>query len=82
LEEARADAAKALGLWQQTLEPGSLSSAVGRCYLALGRALQGQGQPGEARAAFASALEHLQPTLGADHPETQDARNLLSFKHG
>jgi tetratricopeptide (TPR) repeat protein len=81
-EEARADGAKALGLWQQTVELGSFSSAVGRCYLALGRALQGQGKLGEARAAFASALEHLQPTLGADHPETRDARNLLASTHG
>ncbi len=36
------------------------------------------GVGGEARAAFASAHEQLEPTLGADHPETREARKLAS----
>jgi tetratricopeptide (TPR) repeat protein len=77
-EPAGADAAGALGLWQPTVEPGTFSSAVGRCQLALGRALQGQGKLNEARADFVSALTNLQPTVGADHPDTRDARRLAA----
>ena len=77
-EEARADAAKALDMWQAADEPGTFSSFRGRGYLALGRALQAQGQLGPARAAFASALEHLQTALGAHHPEAREARQLLA----
>jgi len=41
-----------------------------------GRALQAQGKRDEARAAFRSASEHLQTTLGPDHPNTHIARQL------
>ena len=40
----------------------------------LGRALAAQGRHDEARMAFASAVAHLEPTLGREHPETVDAR--------
>jgi serine/threonine-protein kinase len=73
LDEARSDAARALRV-TQAAGPGAFSSGTGRAYLALGRALRAQGRPAEARAAFTSALEHLQPSLGADHPETREAR--------
>jgi len=76
--EASADAAAALSMWQQTMEPGTLSSVVGRCRLAIGRALQAQGKLEEARASFASALQNLEPTVGADHPLTRDARVAAS----
>ena len=33
-------------------------------------------RPEEARAAFVSAVAHLQATLGPDHPDTQIAREL------
>ena len=52
------------------------SSDMGDAYLARGRALQALGRPEEARAAFRSAAEHLQATLGPDHPDTQMARQL------
>jgi tetratricopeptide (TPR) repeat protein len=79
-EQARAHAARALGMWQQAVEPGTFSSSVGRCYLARGRALHGQGKLEEARADFASALENLQPTVGADHPDTRDAPRLAASR--
>jgi len=67
-------------MWQAAAEPGTFSSWRGRAHLALGRALQVQGRSGEARAAFASALEHLEPSLGADHPQTREARRLAETR--
>jgi hypothetical protein len=52
------------------------SSNAGRAYLVLGRALQAQGKLDQAHAAFRSAAEHLQSTLGPDHLETRSAREL------
>jgi len=46
--------------------------------LALGRALQAQGKPNEARAAFASAVEQLKPSLGEQHPATRSAQQLAA----
>jgi hypothetical protein len=46
--------------------------------MALGRALRAQGKPEEARVAFASAIEHLQPSLGPDHPDTKKALELVA----
>ncbi len=76
LEKARADAARALSISRETAEPGSFSCAVGRAYLALARALQADGKAQDARAASASALEQLRPTLGEQHPETRAAASL------
>ena len=53
-------------------------SYVGRAYLALGRALSAQGKSDDAKAALASALQHLESTLGEDHAETRSARQLQS----
>ena len=44
----------------------------------LGRALAGEGRTEEARAAFAAALAQLEPTLGADHPKTREAREAAT----
>ena len=41
----------------------------------LGRALEGEGKTEEARAAFEAALEQLEPSIGADHPLTREARD-------
>ena len=76
--EARADAATALALWQQTVERGTFSSSIGRCHLVLGKALRAEGRLVEARADFSSALQNLEPTMGADHPHTRDARLAAS----
>src|SRR6185503_6491651 len=75
-EAARADAAKALALALRSAEPGTFSSRVGRAQLALARALRVQGKLPAARNAFAAALTHLEPSLGAEHPETQEARRF------
>jgi hypothetical protein len=41
--------------------------------LLVNRALQAQGNNDEARAAFRSAAEHLEKTLGPDHPDSRAA---------
>ncbi len=74
LHEAAADVVRALTMLKQSVEPGMFSSRLGRAYLASGRVLQAQGKIEEARAAFRSATEHLQVTVGADHPDTRAAR--------
>jgi len=70
---AEDDATRAMGLLQASAQLGAFSSTRGRAYLTLGRALQSQGKLGEAHAAFHSAAEHLQSTLGPDHPDTRRA---------
>jgi len=75
-DQAAADAARAVSLLQAAAQPGTFSSTLGRAYLALGLALQAQGNRAEARTAFRSAAEHLQSALGPDHPDTRSARRL------
>jgi len=72
-EAARVDAARALTLQVEAIGPEVHSRWNGLAYLTLARALQAQGKLNEARVAYASALEHLGPTLGTDHPETREA---------
>jgi len=79
VDDAAADAAQALGLFQKLAEPGTYSCNVGRAYLTLGRALQALGKRDEARASFRSAAEHLDKTLGSDHPDTRTARQLAEL---
>jgi eukaryotic-like serine/threonine-protein kinase len=74
-ESAVTDANRAVRL-QSAAQPGMFSSKLGYAYLALGHALQSQGKREQARAAFRSAGEHLQSTLGPDHPDTRSARQL------
>jgi tetratricopeptide (TPR) repeat protein len=76
IPEAVADAARAVDLLKASAQPGTFSSNLGRAYLALGRALEAQGKSDEARAAFASAAEHLQHAIGPDHPDTRAAQKL------
>jgi len=78
VDDARADAARAIALKQPTVSPGQPSSYLGRANLALGRALIAAGRDEDARGAFASALEQLRPTLGPDHPQTRLAERLAS----
>ena len=73
-DAARSAAERALALEQKLAEPGTLSNRVGLAHLALARALRAQGKLPEAQAGFAAALAQLEPSLGADHPETQEAR--------
>jgi eukaryotic-like serine/threonine-protein kinase len=76
LDQAEADAVRALTLLHASSQAGTFSSILGRAYLTLGHILQAQGKRGEANAAFRSAVEHLQKTLGPDHPDTSSARQL------
>ena len=75
--EAAEDAARAVSLLENTLNPETSSSHVGQAYLALGRALKSQGKRSEAQAAFRSAAKHLRNTLGPDHPDTRSAQLLV-----
>jgi hypothetical protein len=74
--EAAEDAARALDLLRNTLEPTRYSSYLGHAYYALARALRAEGKQDEAEAAFRSAAEHLENTLGYDHPDARSARQL------
>jgi len=73
-DQAVTDAVRALDQFRSELQPGTFSSDMGHAWLALGSALSLQGRQDEARAAFRSALEHLQATVGPDHPDTVRAR--------
>jgi tetratricopeptide (TPR) repeat protein len=77
--EAEADARRALEMERKaTADDAGLYSGIGRAYLMLGRALAGQGRP-EARDAFASALRHLEPSVGAEHPMTREAQQQTTW---
>ena len=73
-ERARADATRALEMARRAARPNAPSSLVGLAQLALARALRAQGTTAEAAAAYAAALAHLGPALGAEHPATREAR--------
>jgi hypothetical protein len=81
LEAATSDATRALALEIDRTDPGCRSSNIGRAYLALGAALSAQRKPDDATGALASALQHLEPTLNEDHPDTRRARQLLNSLH-
>jgi len=76
---AETDALQALRLLQAAAQPGTFSSFTGHTYLSLGRALQAEGKRDEAQAAFRSAAQHLQQTLGSDHADTLAARQLADL---
>jgi tetratricopeptide (TPR) repeat protein len=73
LDGAKTDVTRALSLLRETIGPDLHSSWNGRAHLTMARLLRAQGNPGQARVAYASALEHLLPSLGEDHPETREA---------
>jgi hypothetical protein len=79
--DARADAARALKREQAPPEPLTPSSDLGQAYLVLGQVLAAQGRGGEAREALATALRHLESTLGESHPRTRAARQLIQSLH-
>lgn len=77
-DAAVADAERAVKLLEAGVQPGMYSCNLGRAYLTLGRARHAQGRPDEA-AAFRSAAEHLEKTLGPDHSDTRTARQLAGL---
>ncbi len=73
---AIADASRALDVLKKVMKSGTFSCVQGRAFLALGRALQAQSKPDQARTAFRSAAENLQGTIGPNHPDTLHARRM------
>jgi serine/threonine-protein kinase len=76
-ERAVDDARSALRLELQKVGPGVVSNNIGLILLALGRALRAQNKHSEAREAFASAVQHLDPSVGERHADARTARELL-----
>jgi tetratricopeptide (TPR) repeat protein len=72
-DDAETDAARAIRILRDGGQPEAPSANFGRAYLTLGRALRAQARHADARAAFASAAEHLRKALGSDHPDTRSA---------
>jgi serine/threonine protein kinase len=72
-QQAENDANRALNLLHSTIQPGTLSSHLGRAYLARARALRLQGKLEQSRADCFLAAKNLEATLGANHPETRSA---------
>jgi len=75
---AKADAAKSLEAFRPTLPPEARSAFLGRGYLTLARALIATNHSDEARDALVTAIEHLRPSLGAEHSKTKLAEKLLA----
>jgi len=75
-DKAGSDAELCLRSLRASSEPGTFSDTTGRAYVALGRALEAQGKPEEAHAAFRSAAEQLDKTLGPDNPESEAAHKF------
>jgi tetratricopeptide (TPR) repeat protein len=78
VDEAMADARRAVATLQENVQPGAFSSRLGLAYLALGRALRAQSKHEDARAALQSAAEHLHNSVGPDHRDTRSARQLAN----
>jgi eukaryotic-like serine/threonine-protein kinase len=79
LDQAAADSDRALALLKKNSPPGSFSSTLGYAYLAVARVLVAQGKRDDARAAALSASENLEKCLGADHPDTRSALQLVTL---
>lgn len=75
-QAALVDAQRAADSIRKTVETGTFSSLLGQAYLAKGRALQAQGRSSDAHAAFRSAVENLQSTVGQQHPDYIAAQEL------
>jgi tetratricopeptide (TPR) repeat protein len=73
---ALADAQAALAMHRTNLGDGLPSAGRGDALMAQGRALLAQGQPAAARQQFAAAVLQYVPSLGRDHPRTEQAQQL------
>ena len=78
--EAEVDATQATQLLRKAMEPGAVSSILGRAYLTQGRALQAEGKSEEAKVAFRSAVENLEGSLGSEHSDTRAARQSATVE--
>jgi tetratricopeptide (TPR) repeat protein len=79
LEQAVADANRALALLKSNTQPNSFSSTLGYAYLALARALDAQGKHDDAQTAAELAVQNLEKCLGSDHPDTRSAAQLATL---
>jgi eukaryotic-like serine/threonine-protein kinase len=77
LEEAEADARKALSLAQSAQAGMPHSNRTGLSWLVLGRVLAKKGDSVGSRQALLAAVEHLSDTVDPDHPQLLLARQLL-----
>jgi serine/threonine-protein kinase len=75
---AESDARRALQLLLQQNRPGEFSQFTGQAYLTLARCLTAQGRDAESRAMAQHALDQLERSLGAEHPDTRSARELAT----
>lgn len=76
LDDALRDAQSALDMARRLQAGIPYSSRTGLAQLALAEALRQGGRSEDARAALASALDHLRHALGDDHPTTRRALAL------
>jgi hypothetical protein len=74
---ALADAERSLQIARVVQGESPRSSQTGLAYSMLARIHESRGDVAEARAAASAAIEHLQATLGGEHPETRLAREIL-----
>ena len=58
--------------------PGIFTSPLGHAYLSLGRARLAANDRAHAGEALRAAVDHLQASVGPDHPDTLAARQLLA----
>jgi len=71
---AEAAVNKALALAQTFVEREAPSYLIGLSLTVRGELLASQGMSAQARTAYQEALSHLERTLGAAHPATEEAR--------
>jgi tetratricopeptide (TPR) repeat protein len=76
-DRAQADARKALEIAERLQGGKPFSVDTGLGYLTLGRILRESGDAQSARTALQSAAKHLANSVGAEHPDTQLAQQLL-----
>jgi hypothetical protein len=77
-EAASAAAKRALTLAESFVDRGARSYLVGLSLVEVGRAELALHDAAAAGATFRTALDHLQETLGPDHPATKNALRLVS----
>jgi tetratricopeptide (TPR) repeat protein len=78
-QQALIDADRALDLIRARVEPGTFTFRLGNAYMSRARALDALGRHDEARDAAKSAFDHLEKSIGPDHPDTIAAQQLASI---
>ena len=78
--EARADVSQSMTALQRIIEPGVKSLHVGRAWLVTAQIDAKAGDTGAAHAAARQAYEHLEATVGAQHPLTVAAHDLAGYR--